>query len=426
MDPSISSTEVHAKTGLLVTEERSTSDDSRAATPSLNAARHGKPTLMNSLGYYIIATTLGGTIVIGAALVFLCFLHVGNCNNSTWRSIMTAGWAARSITLASLAIRFVVTAQAAGAISMLAALALSRFEVPLARSAAMSMMRFEITGPHNLARIYTLRLLRGKNIAIGLAALCLTCTTLLLQFASTVLLSNLKLRTITGAGQTAMMPYGIKNGDNGNDETEPLENSAHYWSTRPAGYPAFAEYTEPTPTVEDGVYMSIRALLPIYPEANRDRLKNYQGHGNLVDTRIVCMRPVIEDLELTPPPRAGLDDFFNEDSFGSVAFNCSSAIQGFDNTSRATTDEWPVVLCLLHTYGGIVSDMDGYDKLNTGVGYLVINTTGSYDNWSNVYSGGFGALDLEPAKNDGEWLAQDLIGTDLTISFSVYFSAFTA
>ena len=309
MDPSISSTEVHAKTGLLVTEEGSTSDDSRAATPSLNAARHGKPTLIDSLGYYIIATTLGGTIVIGAALAFVCFLHVGNSNNSTWCSIMTAGWAARSITLASLAIRFVVTAQAAGATSMLAALALSRFEVPLARSAAMSMMRFENTGPHNLARIYTLRLLRGKNIALGLAALCLTCTTLLLQFASTVLLSDLKLRTVTGAGQTAMMLYGIKNGDNGNNETEPLENSAHYWSPKPAGYPAFAEYTEPTPTLEDGVYdtgMSIRALLPIYPEANRDRLKNYQGHGNLVDTRIVCMRPVIENLELTPPPRAGV------------------------------------------------------------------------------------------------------------------------
>ena len=70
--------------------------------------------------------------------------------------------------------------------------------------------------------------------------------------------------------------------------------------------------------------------------------------------------------------------------------------------------------------------MDGYDKLITGDRYLVINTTGSYEDWSNVYSGGFGALDLAPAENDGEWLAQNLIGTDLTISFSVYFSAFTA
>ena len=200
MDPSISSTEVHAKAGLLVTEERSTSDNSRAATPSLNAGRHGNPTLIDSLGYYIIATTPGGTIAIGAALAFVCFLHVGNSNNSTWRSMVTAGRAARSITLASLAIRFVVTAQAAGATSMLAALALSRFEVPHARSAAMSMMRFENMGPHNLARIYTLRLLRGKNIALGLAALCLTCKTLLLQFASSVLLSDLKLHTITGTG----------------------------------------------------------------------------------------------------------------------------------------------------------------------------------------------------------------------------------
>ena len=70
--------------------------------------------------------------------------------------------------------------------------------------------------------------------------------------------------------------------------------------------------------------------------------------------------------------------------------------------------------------------MDGYDKLNTGVGYLVINTTGSYDDWSNVYSGGFDALDLAPAENDGEWLAHNLIGTGLPISFSVCFSAFTA
>lgn len=29
--------------------------------------------------------------------------------------------------------------------------------------------------------------------------------------------------------------------------------------------------------------------------------------------------------------------FFKEDGFGSVAFNCASAIQGLDNTSRATT-----------------------------------------------------------------------------------------
>ena len=70
--------------------------------------------------------------------------------------------------------------------------------------------------------------------------------------------------------------------------------------------------------------------------------------------------------------------------------------------------------------------MDGYDKLNTGFRYFVINTTGPHDDWSNVYGGGFGALDLVPAENEGEWLAHNLIGTDLTISFSVCFSAFTA
>ncbi|MCJ1380587.1 hypothetical protein MMC17_003695 [Xylographa soralifera] len=408
---------------------------------------------------------------------------------------MSAGWAARSITLASLAIRVVVTGQAAGATSMLAALALSRFEVPLSYSAAISMMRFETTGPHKLALIYMSKLLRGKNINLGLTALCLTGTTLLLQFASTVLLSDLKLGTITAADQTTSMPYGIRNNYNGNNETEPLENSAHYWSTKPAVYPALAEYTEPTPKVEDGVYdtgMSIRALLPIYPETNRDRLKNYQGYGNLVDTRVVCMRPVIADLKLSPPPGAAMPSsifirseldpisssaeysystsfvnptvtlnpiysdvplpdlyseiagdggpivsgslttnltarrYFGQTDSGSMAFNCSSAIQGVDNTSHVTTDEWPVVLCMLPMSSGIVSDMDNLDVLNSGVGYLVINTTGSYDYWSNVYISQSGVLDTAFVGTDGEWMVYNVIGTDLTMSFSVCFSAFSA
>ena len=471
-----------AKTSLLVAE-KSISDDDAAATSSLNAGGRRKPTLVGRLGYYTIATTLGGTIVIVAALAFICFLHTGNGDNSTWRNIMTTGWTARSITLTSLAIRVVVTAQAAGATSMLAALALSRFEVPLIRSAAMSMMRFENTGPHKLALIYTSKVLRGKNIALGLTALCLTGTTFLLQFASTVLLSDLKLGTITAADQTTLIPYGIRNYYDGNNETDPLENSAHYWSTKPAVYPAFAQYTEPMPKVEDGVYdtgMSIRAFLPIYPESNRDRLKIYQGYGNLVDTRVVCMRPVIEDLKFTPPPGAVMFPsivssagysystnfayptvtpnpsysepdlypevtgeggpivtgslttnltarrFFGGHDFGSVAFNCSSAIQGVDNTSLATTDEWPVVLCMLDIIGGIVSDMDNLDASNIGVGYLVINTTGSYDDWSNVYDSHIGALDTASIGTDGEWMVHSVIGTDLTISFSVCFSAFSA
>ncbi|MCJ1280336.1 hypothetical protein MMC21_008163 [Puttea exsequens] len=466
VNPSFTSHEAYAKTGLLVTE-RPASDETAASTSSPNEKRHRKPTLINSFGYYIIATTIGGTTVIAAAFAFVCFLHIGNSDNSTWRSIMIAGWSARSITLASLAIRFVVTAQAAAATSMLAALALSRFEVPLWRSAAMSMMRFENTGPHNLARIYAPKILRGKNIILGLAALCLTCTTLLLQFASTALLSDLAIGTIVGASRTAAMPYGIKNSGDGNDETEPLENSAHYWSTKPALYPAFAEYTEPAPPVEEGVYdtgMSIRAFLPVYPEADRDRLKDYQGFGNLVDTRIVCMRPVIEDLELTAPPGTGasattsaeytdITDMpelpgdggptvtgslytnltarrsVSDNSLGSD-FNCSSAIQGAENSSRATMDEWPAVLCLLDTLvpGAIVSDMDGYDELNTGDAYLVINTTGSYDDWDNLYgeSDNSSALDVESTKDEGEWLTYNLKGTNLTLSFSVCFSAFTA
>lgn len=77
---------------------------------------------------------------------------------------------------------------------MLAALALSRFEVPLARSAAILIMQFENTRPHNVARIYTLRLLRGKNIALSLAALCLACN----NYAATIRLDRSAFRSQAG------------------------------------------------------------------------------------------------------------------------------------------------------------------------------------------------------------------------------------
>jgi hypothetical protein len=388
---------------------------------------------------------LAGAIAILGCLAFVCFFWASGSGNLLWRHIVLTGWTTRSITIASLLLRWVVCAQAAVCTSMLAAILLQNFEVPLPHAAAVSIMRFENTGPQSLSQLLILTRLRQKGLLVGVIALLMATTTLLLQFTSTALLSDVKPGRIPSTSEVLNLTFGISD-----DQYSSNPETTHYWSTKPAIYPVFAEYTEDA-HVADGIRdtgVSLRAFLPIELKDSRDRVKSYSGTATVIDTRVVCMRPHLENAFIPPhAPEADTGEFYiqglvgthftaprfirtNSDGPSLSPFNCSMAIQG--QTWRNAATDFPMAICPIDIRdSGIVSVMEPLilspDPIFApGQAYLLINTTGTIDDWGNV---SFYRNWMAPRSYElnGEWLIMHTNATaDIGISFTLCRSAFEA
>ena len=119
-------------------------------------------------------------MILVAALAFISFLYLSSEGNSSWQRIMVNGWATRSITLTSVALRLAAVAQAGLCTCILAALALEQYDVTLPHTAAVSTLRITESGPHNLLLVLFRCLGKGRTSAFTLIAL-LTITTILSQ-----------------------------------------------------------------------------------------------------------------------------------------------------------------------------------------------------------------------------------------------------
>lgn len=69
----------------------------------------------------------------------------------------------------------------------------------------------------------------------------------------------------------------------------------------PAFYPAFAEYSEPR-TNEDLAAVCtgpvLRAFLPLGEQQSRFKIGDYQGVATVLDSRVVCVRPEVENPQI--------------------------------------------------------------------------------------------------------------------------------
>lgn len=86
-----------------------------------------------------------------------------------------------------------------------------------------------------------------------------------------------------------------------------LGDEPTYTSYRPANFPVFAEYSEPTPNnytqhnVDDtGPF--VRALLPIPSPSAREQLHSFSGYGTLLNSHVVCVQPLIRNLTFESRP----------------------------------------------------------------------------------------------------------------------------
>jgi hypothetical protein len=245
--------------------------------------------------YVLIGSSLTNIGVFG----FLGFLWFSNETSMTWKNIMTGGWATRVVTVSALVLRTAVDFQAAMATAMLVALLLeSRAGVRLNHLANMSPMRTGTVGPWTLAGFMMREVWhsarRYKRILNWtVLALVLLITTILLQFSSTLLLSDIK----PGLLGSPEFEIQLKPGFSFRNIYQRITRDAA-WTTNPPSYPTFGEYSEPASTA-NGIAdtgLLLRTFLPWPAAATREIIRSYAGKALVLDARVSCQAPDITNL----------------------------------------------------------------------------------------------------------------------------------
>ncbi|KAF5612806.1 hypothetical protein F25303_14315 [Fusarium sp. NRRL 25303] len=367
-----------------------------------NTSTLGRSSLMSQLGRVSTTVLASLFVVCLGCLTFLAFLWGANENNSVWRTIVLAGWTARSITITSLVLRWATAAQAAICTSMLAAILLQNGAIPLPVAASVSIMRFNNTGPWSLLGTMKAKWHRG-SVSIGLLTALLVFTTLSLQFTSTVLLSQVGIASIPVASLIPQTHYNIET--NGYTYNAMPSDAPSFLDLTPSRYPAFAEWspdaTTPQTTAQQKAFPPenstgildtgsvLRALLPINNDEERSRVTEYHRFATVLDTRVVCMRPKLTNVEFT------MDDGYQvlglaninktpagliqQEDLGSknfsISFKCNFAASAGGNYSEP---DWSLALChgsQEHSFQGISSFMQSRREKETGDSYLIVNAT---------------------------------------------------
>lgn len=218
---------------------------------------------------------------------------------------MVDGWATRSIAVTALVLRTAVDLQAAIGSAVLASLLLeSSSGVQLHQLAGLSPMRAGGTSPWSFAWCAIegvwrsgsrSRRFRGLYIIAG----CLLLTSSLLQFASTMLLSDLRTGPLVARESASQVRSDLSYLATLSGNTQGIPRGSA-WTTNPPSYPSFGEYHEPINTSEEGVAdtgLLLRAFLPYELADTRQGLSSYSGNALVVDARVSCQAPSLNQVQ---------------------------------------------------------------------------------------------------------------------------------
>ena len=335
-----------------------------------------------------------GSVTILATLAFFVFLWFSSESNILWKRIVLADWAVRSVTITAVLTRWVIVAQAAFATAMLAGLILERPKVSLSDSAPLSLMRVNNGGPWDLTILLSNNRHRSTRLSLYILALLLTLLTTMLQFTSTILLTDFAIASIQSEPENLSLNFGWKTSDI--DAGVGMDTTWYesLWQDRPAFYPTFAEYANATPVLKDGVHDSgviLRAYFPIISASTRSNLQSFTGVASLLGLRVICARPeyyelniTIENYTLDIQLSASTNITDEASELGSFAhdtedwyLNCSLPLAGLAGFQAA---EWTLSLCFIGiTQDG--SDIPIHSTSSWGEGFVVFNITGDQDAW---------------------------------------------
>lgn len=298
--------------------------------PEIDPTIYGPPSyvhrLQHGLGQLGLATIGGGTALILGILGFLLFLWTGegfaheNCASAVWKWVMLDEHVTQAITLSTVLLRIAVTAQASIYTSLISGVVLEKHGVPLSRVPELSIIRCTNDGPLRLA--WLLVTSARKSFVQGGLVVLLLFTTVVVQFSSTLLVSDLDLSSLVGDAKIKSVKLHMSR------DVISLNRQMNNWISRPTAYVPFGEVplaADSTPN-ESGVSdtgILQRTFLPL-PTAQLSTLRGYEGGAYGFESRFVCMRPSVSaSLSVTiPPPFSDTLPFYLQ-IVGSLSYTAS-------------------------------------------------------------------------------------------------------
>ncbi|KAL8804267.1 MAG: hypothetical protein Q9200_005888 [Gallowayella weberi] len=386
-------------------------------------------TLSDRFGWWTI-TVLSLTIpLILGAIGFLWFLWMADYKNKTWHAIAIRDWIIRAVTLSSVAVRTSLSLQTAIGTSILAGLALENTQILMLHLATVSMMRNANAGPYMLLWLIYKAFLkdpqRWRRCLTLVLLILLAFISLLAEFTSTALLSDMKQTPIPGSPSTRMTTTNFVYNTNG---TVPYLSRGTVWTKKPPFFPTFLEYHEDaenlsSDTADTG--LTLRAFLPMESQQQRSMLRDFAGDAIVVDSRVRCVRPQLGMLKAhyAAGPTFGLTGRVNiipgqEIDFGSV-LNYPVTRQ-----KETTPNDWQIGLSYLGRFANasftpIQSEFRQISSnVSYGMAFLVVNiTAGSLAEWHAVLGtdadeyGTFGGTGAQPKAYRGRKEWADLLFT---------------
>jgi hypothetical protein len=267
----------------------------------------------------------------------------------------------RTVTLSAVALRTIIAFQSALRTSMIAGSVMELYGFGLSRSASLSIMRYSGGQPYMLLRKGNFKSNSWFFLAI---TIFISVTTIASQFTSTGLVVDLEIAAIFGDPISAETAYGY-NATKANllDVYEP-----DFTNFMPSVYPTFGEYSEASNESAglDDTGPSLRAILPISSATIRQTMSNYTGPGTVVNSHVVCLKPLYENLMLVmgggpdahdPPYLTGTisvgtslpaalsffqfgDGYGNPYPLAALNFTCQLAVPD------SQTGDWPLSMCV--------------------------------------------------------------------------------
>lgn len=252
-------------------------------------------------GWYASTVLAITTVLVLIAIGFLWFLWAADQRNKTWHAIAARNWLTRAVTLTTVVVRTSISFQAAIGTSLLAGLALENTQILILHLASVSMMRNANAGPYMLLWLVFKAFLkdaqRWHRSLLPMMILLLAIVSLLTEFTSTTLLSDLKQTPLPGYPSRSTTTTKFISDVNG---TIPYLARGTVWTKKPPFYPTFAEYHEdladPLPDVAD-TGLTLRAFLPVQSQQERSMLYDFSGSATVIDSRVRCVRPQFSSVK---------------------------------------------------------------------------------------------------------------------------------
>jgi hypothetical protein len=275
-----------------------------------------------------------------------------------------------------------------------------------------------------------------SNFALKVLTLSMATSTVLLQFTSTALLSDIKKSNIQVSHYDSNISYAVEGGGDlfapGNRASD-----AAYLRTNPTAYPAFAEYSEESSIDEQsGVSEtgpSMRAFLPFQGEASRGTIVEYTGTTTVFDTRVVCMRPSLSNLSM---PNAGTIRGIFQTHWTVPQFNDTLQSQGpvpfsynfGSDFPVLVTHEWPLFVCFLDpTSDGPISPLyRSFQPAQFVYNFNIVINISEFlaEHASDKYSNY--PIRIKDLEEDNEWVVIHTVDNYTSLSLTMCYSSSVA